>query len=80
MEQISYEKLIISGIKGLPNETLREVADFVYFLRRRSSDPKGFDEEQYRSLLDEDLSSLNESEAEHLEEEFADYEQLYPRR
>ena len=80
MNQISYEKLIISGIKGLPNETLREVADFVYFLRRRSADPKGFDEEQYRSLLEEDLASLEKSEVEHLEKEFADYEQLYPRR
>ena len=80
MNQVSYEKLIISGIKGLPNETLREVADFVYFVRRRAADPKGFDEEQYRTLLNEDLSSLSKSEVEHLDEEFADYEQLYPRR
>lgn len=80
MNQISYEKLIISGIKDLPNEMLREVADFVYFLRRRSADPKGFDEEQFRALIGEDLSVLDEQELKHLEEEFAGYEQLYPRR
>lgn len=76
----SYEKIIVSGIKGLPNEILREIADFVYFMRRRAADPKGFEDEQIRALLERDLSNLDEIETSHLEEEFADYESAYPRR
>ncbi len=78
METTSYEKIIVSGIKGLPTETLREIADFVYFVRRRAVDPKSFEDEQFRALVEGDLSSLDESEAKHLEEEFADYESKYP--
>lgn len=80
MNTTSYEKIIVSGIKGLPAETLREIADFVYFLRRRAADPKSFEDEQFHALVGEDLSGLDESELEHLEEEFADYESVYPRR
>ena len=80
METTTYEKIIVSGIKGLPTETLREIADFVYFVRRRVVDPKGFEDEQFRALIGEDLSDLNETELKHLEAEFADYESVYPRR
>ncbi|MDQ3131996.1 MAG: hypothetical protein M3Q99_14705 [Acidobacteriota bacterium] len=80
MNTPSYEKIIVSGIKGLPPETLREIADFVYFVRRRAVDPKSFEDEQFRALVEEDLSNLTETELEHLEEEFADYESVYPRR
>ncbi len=80
METMSYEKIIVSGIKGLPTETLREIADFVYFVRRRAIDPTSFQNEQFHALVDGDLSILDESELKHLEEEFADYESIYPRR
>lgn len=80
MEATNYEKIIVSGIKGLPKRTLQEIADFVYFLRRRDIDPKGFEEEQFRALVEDDLGSLDESELRHLEEEFADYESVHPRR
>lgn len=80
METTSYEKIIVSGIKGLPTDTLREIADFVYFVRRRAVDPKSFEDEQFRALLEGDLGNLDESETKHLEEEFADYESVYPRR
>ena len=79
METPVYEKIIASGIKGLPTETLREIADFVYFVRRRAVDPKSFEDEQFRALVEGDLSNLDEFELKHLEEEFADYESVYPR-
>ena len=80
METISYEKIITTGIKGLPAETLREIADFVYFIRRRAIDPKSFEDEQFRALVEEDLENLTETELKHLEQEFTDYESIYPRR
>ncbi len=36
--------------------------------------------EEYRNLIKQDLAELDESELKHLEKEFEDYEQLYPRR
>jgi len=36
--------------------------------------------EEYQNLIKQDLAELDESELKHLEKEFEDYEQLYPRR
>lgn len=74
-----YQELITEGIKGLPAEQLREVADFVYLLRKRAQDPQGFAEEQRNFLLAAELAQLSRDEERHLEEEFADYEQRFPR-
>lgn len=73
-----YEQLIVSGIKNLPAETLREIADFVYFVRRKAVAPESFAQEQERFLLEQDLSELDENELKHLEAEFAGYDKLYP--
>ena len=42
-EQNAYENLIMKGIKGLPQEVLAEVADFVYFVRTRVTQPQFFE-------------------------------------
>jgi hypothetical protein len=80
MDAINYEKIILNGINGLPSESLREVADFVYFLRKKTENPEAFAEEHYQDLIIEDLGSLDENELKHLESEFENYEQLYPRK
>jgi hypothetical protein len=80
MDATNYEKLILNGINGLPNDALREVADFVYFLRKKSQNPKAFADEHYQILIDENLEELNRNELNHLDGEFENYEQLYPRR
>ena len=68
----AYQEMITEGIKGLPSEMLREVADLVYLLRKRAQDPQ---EEQSNFLLAAELQQLNRNEERHLEQEFADYEQ-----
>ena len=73
MNQTNYEHIILSGIRHLTHERLREVADFVYFLRHRDED--GI---KYQRLIETDLADFEKSELEHLELEFADYDQLYP--
>jgi len=75
----TYEQLIIQGIKGLPPETLAEIAAFVYFVRQRALQPQTFNEELQNALLGEELKKLSRTEEAHLEEEFAGYEQRYPR-
>jgi hypothetical protein len=77
-EQI-YQQLIVQGIRGLPAEILAEIADFVYFLRKRIQQPDIFAEELRSALLGEELKQLSRDEEAHLEQEFADYEQRYPR-
>ena len=37
-------------------------------------------DEEYQNLIAQDLAELEASELNHLEKEFEDYEQLYPRR
>jgi hypothetical protein len=75
MNQPSYEQIIVAGIRRLSPERLREVADFVYFLRQRDEN-----DAELQQLIGADLSKLDESEIKHLEEEFEDYERLYPPR
>jgi hypothetical protein len=75
-----YQQLIIEGIKGLPSEMLAEIADFVYFVRKKVQQPQVFEEEQRNALLRVELKQLSREEEAHLEEEFKDYDKLYPRQ
>jgi hypothetical protein len=74
-----YEQLIIEGIKGLPEDLLCEIADFVLFIRKRKTDPDTFQEDLYRALAGVELKSLSRDEEAHLEQEFQDYDQRYPK-
>lgn len=47
----SYEELILAGIKGLPQDLLAEVADFVYVVRKRFTQPQVLDQELELILL-----------------------------
>jgi len=62
-------ELILKETKGLPDDLLKEVLDFVLFLKHKS----------FR-MPDEVnvLSSLQEHELTHLENEFENYKHLYP--
>lgn len=75
MNQTNYEQIIVAGIRRLPPEKVRQVADFVLFLRQREENG----EEEYQRLIEADLAELGESELKHLEEEFEDYYEFYVR-
>lgn len=75
----NYQQLIVEGIKGLPPEILAEIADFVYFVRKRVLQPQTFEEELQNALLRVELKQLSRDEEAHLEKEFEGYDQLYPR-
>jgi hypothetical protein len=74
----TYKQLIVDGIQDLPTDLLAEIADFVYFVRKRATAPDVFAAEQYALLLHQDLHQMSATEANHLEAEFQDYEQQYP--
>jgi uridine kinase len=73
-----YEQLIVDGIQGLPPDALKEIADFVYFVRTRVLQPEIFEEERLAALMKLELQELGRSEALHLEKEFENYDKLYP--
>jgi hypothetical protein len=69
MSAQTYQQLIIEGIRDLPAETLAEITDFIYFVRKRTLEQHQFEEE---------LKKLSRAEITHLEKEFEGYEQRYP--
>ncbi len=79
MDAGHYEELITKGIRGLPDDALAEIADFVYFLRKRMLEPDAFEQERAQLLLSANRKHLSRSEEAHLEQEFQDYDRLYPR-
>lgn len=79
MTNQEYQLLISEGIKNLPPETLAEIVDFIYFMRRKALDPQVFSEELRSPLLNEELRQFSKAETSHLEKEFEEYAQRYPR-
>lgn len=75
-----YRELILDGIKDLPPETLAEITDFVYFVRKRAVQPQAWEADRYSMLLHTELHQLSRAETTHSEAEFDDYDQRYPRR
>ncbi len=76
----TYQKLINEGIKGLPADTLAEIVNFIYFIRKRKLQPEVFEEELRQTLLNRELHQLNREEEAHLEKEFENYDTIYPRQ
>ncbi len=71
------EKLILKETKGMPSYVLDEVLDFIQFIKEKKLKKKRKDTLQNNIHLE--LSMLNQKELFHLEEEFKDYKELYPR-
>jgi len=70
------EKLILKETKGLPPFALNEVLDFILFIKEKKLKK---DDETFKSSLESELSLLDHKEMVHLEEEFKDYKELFPR-
>jgi hypothetical protein len=79
MTENTLEQVIVEGIKGLPADSLKEIADFVVFVRKKKLDPQGFHDDLQGLGLNIHLKMLSREEEKHLEQEFADYEQRFPR-
>jgi len=66
------EKELLRYTKGLPKDALQEILDFIQFIRKKRLKKSTAD-------INAELSFLNSSQAEHVEKEFQDYKQRYPR-
>lgn len=72
MSEENIEHMIVAGIRHLPPDRQREVADFVYFLRQRDENNRAFVE-----LIEADLAEFEAVEIQHLEEEFPNYDSTH---
>lgn len=64
--------IILQETKELPDDLLKEVLDFILFLKSKSQRLKN------ETTETEVLSSFQRNELAHLEAEFKDYKVLYP--
>jgi hypothetical protein len=70
------EKMILKETKGLPSFALNEVLDFIQFIKEKKLKTN---DDNLKSNLEFELSLLDYKEMAHLEKEFKDYKELYPR-
>ncbi len=73
---LNFQEVITKGIQGLPQKYLSEVADFVVFMRSKAFD--GSDSYDF-DVINHELSLMDARELKHLEDEFKDYDQQFPK-
>jgi hypothetical protein len=73
---MTSEEVLLKRFKGLSGIQRKELLDFAEFLAYKAKMKNAVN----NGLIDEDLSLLDENELKHLEMEFENYEQIYPRR
>jgi hypothetical protein len=74
-----YQQIITNSIKELPLDALEEIADFVIFIRQKLNKKTMQPQQNNHALLLEELHILNHQQQQHLEREFANYEQQFPK-
>ncbi len=69
---MTSEEVLLEKFKILPLNRKQELLDFAEFLTQK--------ENESNALIEQDLATFEQSELQHLEMEFENYEQIYPRR
>ena len=69
---MTSEEVLLEKFKILPLNRKQELLDFAEFLTQK--------ENENTALIEQDLATFEQSELQHLEMEFENYEQIYPRR
>jgi hypothetical protein len=78
MTALSLKSVIEQNLKGLSDEALREIVNFVLFVRIRQNNENSLNEQDLSKMLFAELSALNITETTHLEAEFENYQNKYP--
>lgn len=77
MSKAELEKLILEETRGLSTDILIEVLDFIQFIKAKKYKKTG--RKSFENKLVKELTELNNISLAHLEEEFSNYKELYPR-
>lgn len=67
----TLEEALLKQTQGLPEEAVRQVIDFAHFLRQKQT--------YLHDNVAVEITTMSEAQIAHLEKEFEDYQQLYPR-
>lgn len=78
MSATQLRDLIRRSIEDIPDEGLKNIAEYVLFVRTQTFHPELLEQESWSQRLQEALSQLRSSELMHVEEEFTDYQKKYP--
>jgi adenine specific DNA methylase Mod len=78
MSAIQLRDLIYHGIADLPDTSLKNIAEYVLFIRTQTFQPELLQQEAWSQRLQETLSEMHTTEWMHVEEEFVDYQKNYP--
>jgi hypothetical protein len=65
-----YHQVISDGLQGLPPAKLAEIAEFIYFVRKRYLQPEDGEDELRQALWRAELKQMSRDETSHLEKEF----------
>jgi hypothetical protein len=76
MNKMELKKRIAEETQELPDEVLKEVLDFIQFLKLKKLTRKR--KSLFEQSVSRELSNLDNFSLTHLEEEFADYKERYP--
>lgn len=68
---MTSEEILLRQFKILPGDRKRELLDFAEFLAKKESEGHG--------LIAQDLTELDQGEIQHLEMEFENYDERFPR-
>ena len=74
---MTTKELLIHEVQTLSESLAEQVLDYLQYLKMKKN--KVSDEEIHNNWLVTELKQLSRDEEKHLEKEFANYEQLYPR-
>jgi hypothetical protein len=72
---VNLKHLIAEAIKDLPQSYLSEIADFVFFMKQKAIEQQPYGIE----TIPQELWLMNSQEQAHLEKEFADFDQQFPK-
>ncbi len=78
-ETKKLQKTILHSLEGLPESRLKEIAEYIFFIRQKTLNPETFQQEFESIMLTDELTALEINEAAHLEEEFKNYKETYPK-
>jgi hypothetical protein len=76
---LNLEQVIWQNLQGLSTESLKEIAAFILFVRKKNLFPEQFEQELWVDFLQQETAQLSHAETSHLENEFENYEELYPK-
>ncbi len=73
----AIEKQILEETQGLTSNALNEILDFILFIKNKRL--KSIKKKISKDNLNLELSMMDQKELLHLEEEFKNYKEIYPR-